>query len=73
MNTSQNNKGGSAFPLYLPQEEGDIRLGMTLRDYFAGQAIRTVEARIGQYSPEVIAERCYRLADAMLVERGIKL
>lgn len=43
--------------------------GMTLRDYFAAASIRTIEARIGQYSPEVIAHRCYELADAMLKAR----
>lgn len=31
--------GGPAFPLYLPKAEGDIREGMTLRDWFAGQAL----------------------------------
>jgi hypothetical protein len=37
--SAQIDDGGAAFPLYLPQEEGDIRLGMTLRDWFAGQAL----------------------------------
>lgn len=30
-------QGGGAFPL-PPSTQGDIELGMTLRDYFAGQA-----------------------------------
>jgi hypothetical protein len=40
--SAQIDDGGAAFPLYLPQDEGDIRHGMTLRDWFAGQALPQV-------------------------------
>lgn len=36
---------GPAFPLYLPEAEGDIREGMTLRDYFAGKVISRMVMR----------------------------
>jgi len=46
--------------------------GMTLRDYFAGQALMGIAAR-GNINKEYywnIAEQCYEMADAMLNERG---
>jgi hypothetical protein len=45
---------------------------MTLRDYFAGQALMGIAAR-GNINKEYywnIAEQCYEMADAMLNERG---
>jgi hypothetical protein len=47
------------------------RDGMTLRDYFAAQAL----SGLINYSPEptehkAIAELCYSLADAMMKARG---
>lgn len=59
-----------AFPLSNPHSGRDM--GMTLRDYFAGQALagscalpdmRTVK-------DSIIAEAAYSLADAMLKERS---
>ena len=46
---------------------------MTLRDYFAGQAIIAVHQadRIG-YSDEEDAQAAYRLADAMIAARERK-
>jgi hypothetical protein len=42
--------------------------GMTLRDYFAGQAMA---ANIGRgHCPDTIANEAYKLADAMLKERN---
>jgi hypothetical protein len=41
--------------------------GMTLRDYFAGQALIHA-ANDYQANPEYIADRCYALADAMLAK-----
>jgi hypothetical protein len=43
------------------------RCGMTLRDYFAGQALAGMSIEVGM---EDIAARCYCLADAMLAERS---
>ena len=63
--------GGAAFPfehsserfLYTQQHSK----GMTLRDWFAGQAVAMFEI---EYAPEVVAERCYAIADAMLKQRS---
>ena len=41
--------------------------GMTLRDYFAGQAIMGLSAVIDW--PENIAQSAYKIADAMMQER----
>ncbi len=59
-----------AFPLAVP---GDCMVqptdGMTLRDWFAGQAIIGLDAAISG-SPQNFAAQCYELADAMLAERA---
>lgn len=60
-----------AFPIKAPHPSRDNQ-GMTLRDYFAGQYLTGMIA-----SPQmdrntdkgVVAETCYRLADAMLEAR----
>ncbi len=43
--------------------------GMTLRDYFAGQAL-IEEALIAARTVDETAAFCYRVADAMLKERA---
>lgn len=68
--------GGPAFP-YAFQHEDDNRfqsqgvsLGMTLRDYFAGQALAAMTPEyIAEYPNKWTARNCYELADAMLAER----
>lgn len=76
------NDGGPAFPETKyggnsNRHPVDEVPGMTLRDYFAGQALASLE-----YSPSdstkdaatdailVMARRAYRIADAMLTERS---
>jgi hypothetical protein len=54
--------GGSAFPRDAALESK----GMTLRDYFAGQAMAFVSASL---SPDRFAEQCYKIADAMIAAR----
>jgi hypothetical protein len=70
--------GGPAFPLLI-EEEGcitQVHLGMTLRDYFAGQALMSLPHLCahdtlmnGMTFEQHIARNAYRLADAMLAAR----
>jgi hypothetical protein len=62
----------AAFPTTAPLDGwGDPAQGMTLRDWFAGQALAGFMAN--KRRPTTIAlddaEWCYRIADAMLAER----
>lgn len=50
--------------------DAEIYEGMSLRDYFAGQALNQATREIwSEHKPEDVAGRCYLLADAMLAER----
>ena len=75
------NNGGSAFPMIQPALDprasgffaGD---GMTLRDWFAGQALSIIPTLADKYyqNPETwdesaFANAAYKIADAMLAER----
>lgn len=65
--------GGPAFPLDLTVD-GDHRwgYGMTLRDYFAAKAMQGLLSRMGNDKMnvhDVLAQRTYQIADAMLEER----
>ena len=68
-----NNTGGPAFP-FSPSDVSTIKpqLGMTLRDYFAGQAMNALilERADWKYAPETLAKYAYAQADAMLKARG---
>ena len=57
--------GGPAFP------HGMAFQGMTLRDYFAAQAMQGLVSQLNLYhvSVDEVAELSYRQADAMLKER----
>jgi hypothetical protein len=70
--------GGPAFPTTKPLEHwGDPNQGMTLRDYFAAQALgvmcsSNVKATGTFASPDgraTVASVCYLMADAMLEAR----
>ena len=71
--TPQINNGGSAFPLYLPQDEGDIHHGMSLRDWFAGQAVAGLLAQPAdpEYGLRYFARSAYLMADEMIKVREI--
>ena len=62
------NTGGSAFQADGPSEEQFDATGMTLRDWFAGQALVSMRAELGGEDSE-IAKYAYDLADAMIAER----
>ena len=69
------NDGGPAFPASLyklenGQESSVPHIGMTLRDYFAGQAVSGLYADNNFTGSHVDAAKCsYALADAMLAAR----
>lgn len=71
--TSNINDGGFAFPLHVADgSDGFWSNGMSLRDWFAGQALAGLLARgVDAGIPwGVLAEGAYRIADAMLAERA---
>ena len=61
----------NAFPIAIPANCDGFEDGMSLRDYFAGQAL---PALIAQYceteTPRDITKRAYRMADLMLEAGG---
>jgi hypothetical protein len=62
----------NAFPIAIPAGCEGYEDGMTLRDYFAGQALQGLIARssgIRVADADVMAHGCYAYADAMLEER----
>jgi len=61
-------KGGQAFP-HVKEKGTDYGNGMTLRDYFAGQALAGLMATGQVDSCEKCAKAAYRAADAMIFFR----
>ena len=65
-------QGGPAFPVWHVRADGTkthLHPGMSLRDYFAGEALRALlEATPNTYRIEATAD-AYRIADAMLKAR----
>ena len=71
--------GGSAFPVLDTTQANNINSlacldsGMTLQDYFAGQALPGVMPYCTYdeifNKPEAVAKATYKIAKAMLVER----
>ena len=66
MTTPKN--GGPAFPTHSTMQPLDTR-GMTLRDYFAGQALAGMLADPNVGTREETAECAYDMADYMLAAR----
>lgn len=77
---STKDTGGQAFPCINPRYDGNwnkdpINSGMTLRDWFAGQALAGLLAFPGALNgntkkePWAAADIAYSLADAILAER----
>jgi hypothetical protein len=89
---STKDDGGPAFPqnndyidhpthgrIHRVHAGDDVQPGMSLRDWFAGQALSGMLAHSTRYKPregapanwhQAIAEEAYELADAMLAERA---
>lgn len=67
---SADNEQMSAFPVsYKVNSEVFVQDGMTLRDYFAGQALAGMD---GDNPPDAMAAWAYEAADAMMKERDKK-
>ncbi|MBZ9973535.1 hypothetical protein LB517_28295 [Mesorhizobium sp. BR1-1-12] len=62
------NDGGAAFP--VSGTYGPVNGGMTLRDWFAGQALTRLATMNASWPVGVVAEYCYRFADAMIEARS---
>ena len=72
---TQTNDGGPAYPVTKDR----VYYGMTLRDYFAGQAVGEVIAYFAdmhlmrnETAPEAFARKAYEVADAMIAAREPK-
>ena len=62
----------TAFPVPIGQT-GEDRCGISLRDWFAGQALQgtldPVDAHYGQHNAIALAQAAYGVADAMIEAR----
>jgi hypothetical protein len=65
------NDGGPAFPFQCQGATTGLEIyyGMSLRDWFAGQAM-PYASKGGNRTAEAIARRAYYIADSMLAERA---
>ena len=63
---TQDNTGGPAYP--VPMNNYDH--GMTLRDYFAGQALVAVNKwHLADRGGRTVGQICYEIADGMIAAR----
>ena len=68
--------GGPAFPISIPGVGDNGGWGMSLRDWFAGQAMQAMIHNRTDYKElthddQAIAQDCYELADEMLKARKV--
>ena len=72
MAREKTNDGGPAFPggEFYDERQVGTTAGMTLRDWFAGQALRASHFFVGDEARS--AEEFYLMADAMLEARRAK-
>lgn len=69
--TQTADNGGPAFPIRATDTH-DTTPGMTLRDYFAGQALAGFTSTMGEVETpywDLLARDAYHAADAMLAAR----
>ena len=66
--SARKDDGGPAFPLI---DQRYMANGMSLRDWFAGQALAgLLSDPLIRDTPEGFAKSCYERADAMIAERS---
>jgi hypothetical protein len=66
---SERDNGGQVFP--LPAEiDVPYDMGLTVRDWFAGHAMAAVLPMLDLASDRIVAATAFRIADAMIRERG---
>jgi len=71
---SKQKDGGAAFPVFDSYRDGSDYwcpdVGMSLRDWFAGQALAGCELGMiaSRFSITEVATNCYLIADAMIAE-----
>ena len=63
------NYSGPAFPGFNYVSD-NVHDGMTLRDYFAGQALAGCSLGVSGMTGQNVAALMYEIADAMLAERN---
>lgn len=78
MSTPQIKNGGPAFPFAKEMEKISglqFSTGMSLRDYFAGQALAGLLTQPAEpeFAASHFATAAYQMADAMLAAREVKL
>lgn len=71
---SHEEKLRTGWPAFAASSDGSLQPGMTLRDYFAGQALQGWLAmassdQLDVPKPEFLAAKSYTIADAMLAAR----
>ena len=62
------NNGGRVFP-QTEYSDQSKQMGLTVRDYFAGQALMGFCANPAEANPLETAQLSFKYADAMLTER----
>ena len=74
--TDKKDNGGPAFPQMDPNSLHFNATGMTLRDYFAGQALAVIikvcaqdKRKYGETIEEMFVRKAYSIADIMLEVR----
>lgn len=72
---SAKTNGGPAVPVIAENGLGHVSDGMTLRDWFAGQALGLIAGRSWDHIDHTVllqtwAQTAYGIADAMIAERS---
>ena len=66
------NTGGPAFPVWMPEykDNGTYHEGLSIRDWFAGQAFAAIYPQWRGGDVKVVAKEAVAAADALIAEPG---